>query len=217
MGNFGIAGASEICPSRRCRFIVCRCSAVVAHVLGSLSLSPVLPAATSICSEHHQKEPKYAEHCWLNIWSFWFFITYCVNRILSSLQGWSYVGDRLLSAVVPYEETGWYDGQLYVKPPEVCVLTLAMACASAPFLEANALCHISSSDDVCVCLYIDIGFSLSSLTFSQFRTQEICLAFSSFVVLSPGLCVTSRFWLVIGCWVLIRFDTYWAHLYPIYC
>ena len=41
------------------------------------------------------------------------------------LQGWSYVGDRLLSAVIPYEETGWYDGQMWVKPPEVstyCVL-----------------------------------------------------------------------------------------------
>lgn len=35
------------------------------------------------------------------------------------LQGWSYVGDRLLSAVVPYEESGWYDGQMWVKPPEV--------------------------------------------------------------------------------------------------
>lgn len=35
------------------------------------------------------------------------------------LQGWSYVGDRLLSAVVAYEETGWYDGQMWVKPPEV--------------------------------------------------------------------------------------------------
>ena len=34
-------------------------------------------------------------------------------------QGWSYVGDRLLSAVIPYEETGWYDGQMWVKPPEV--------------------------------------------------------------------------------------------------
>ncbi|KAF6165251.1 hypothetical protein GIB67_030433 [Kingdonia uniflora] len=33
--------------------------------------------------------------------------------------GWSYVGDRLLSAVVPYEESGWYDGQMWVKPPEV--------------------------------------------------------------------------------------------------
>ena len=33
--------------------------------------------------------------------------------------GWSYVGARLLSAAVPYEETGWYDGQTFVKPPEV--------------------------------------------------------------------------------------------------
>lgn len=24
-----------------------------------------------------------------------------------------------MSAVVPYEETGWYDGQMWVKPPEV--------------------------------------------------------------------------------------------------
>ncbi|CAN0917936.1 Protein CONSERVED IN THE GREEN LINEAGE AND DIATOMS 27, chloroplastic [Linum grandiflorum] len=34
-------------------------------------------------------------------------------------KGWSYVGDRLLSAVIPYEETGWYDGQMWAKPPEV--------------------------------------------------------------------------------------------------
>eukprot|EP00879_Flechtneria_rotunda_P001984 GHRR01002159.1.p2 GENE.GHRR01002159.1~~GHRR01002159.1.p2 ORF type:complete len:166 (+),score=64.15 GHRR01002159.1:755-1252(+) len=33
--------------------------------------------------------------------------------------GWAYVGDRLRSAAVPYEETGWYDGQTFVKPPEV--------------------------------------------------------------------------------------------------
>lgn len=36
-----------------------------------------------------------------------------------TMQGWSYVGDRLLSAVIPYEESGWYDGQMWVKPPEV--------------------------------------------------------------------------------------------------
>ncbi|KAJ0454141.1 hypothetical protein HanIR_Chr15g0736821 [Helianthus annuus] len=35
------------------------------------------------------------------------------------MQGWSYVGDRLLSAVIPYEESGWYDGQMWVKPPEI--------------------------------------------------------------------------------------------------
>ncbi|XP_057960537.1 protein CONSERVED IN THE GREEN LINEAGE AND DIATOMS 27, chloroplastic isoform X2 [Malania oleifera] len=34
-------------------------------------------------------------------------------------MGWSYVGDRLLSAVIPYEESGWYDGQMWVKPPKV--------------------------------------------------------------------------------------------------
>lgn len=39
--------------------------------------------------------------------------------VLRLYLGWSYVGNRLLSAVVPYEETGWYDGQLWVKPPEV--------------------------------------------------------------------------------------------------
>lgn len=33
--------------------------------------------------------------------------------------GWAYVGNRLLSAAVEYEETGWYDGQTFVKPPEV--------------------------------------------------------------------------------------------------
>lgn len=38
-------------------------------------------------------------------------------------QGWSYVGDRLLSAVIPYEESGWYDGQMWVKPPEVRIFT----------------------------------------------------------------------------------------------
>ncbi|BBM99077.1 hypothetical protein MPTK1_1g18510 [Marchantia polymorpha subsp. ruderalis] len=33
--------------------------------------------------------------------------------------GWAYVGNRLFSATVEYEETGWYDGEVWVKPPEV--------------------------------------------------------------------------------------------------
>ena len=33
--------------------------------------------------------------------------------------GWSYVAQRLLSAAIPYEESGWYDGQTFVKPPSV--------------------------------------------------------------------------------------------------
>ena len=42
-----------------------------------------------------------------------------ILSLLFMRQGWSYVGDRLLSAVIPYEESGWYDGQMWVKPPEV--------------------------------------------------------------------------------------------------
>jgi hypothetical protein len=34
-------------------------------------------------------------------------------------SNWAYVRDRLLSATVEYEETGWYDGQVYVKDPEM--------------------------------------------------------------------------------------------------
>ncbi|RXI07083.1 hypothetical protein DVH24_026219, partial [Malus domestica] len=39
--------------------------------------------------------------------------------VLRIYLGWSYIGDRLLSAVIPYEESGWYDGQMWVKPHEV--------------------------------------------------------------------------------------------------
>lgn len=36
--------------------------------------------------------------------------------LLRSYLGWSYVCDRLLRETVFYEETGWYDGQLWLKP-----------------------------------------------------------------------------------------------------
>lgn len=39
--------------------------------------------------------------------------------IIRIYLGWQYIGNRLLSAAVEYEETGWYDGQVYIKPPEV--------------------------------------------------------------------------------------------------
>jgi hypothetical protein len=41
----------------------------------------------------------------------------CVATAAISLliyNNWSYVRDRLLSATVEYEETGWYDGQVRV-------------------------------------------------------------------------------------------------------
>jgi len=39
--------------------------------------------------------------------------------LLRAYLGWTYVGERLESAVVEYEESGWYDGEIYVKSSEV--------------------------------------------------------------------------------------------------
>jgi len=33
--------------------------------------------------------------------------------------GWFHIGQRLQQATVPYEESGWYDGQVWEKPTEV--------------------------------------------------------------------------------------------------
>lgn len=39
--------------------------------------------------------------------------------LLQLYVGWAHVGGRLRQTTVPYEESGWYDGQLWVKPEEV--------------------------------------------------------------------------------------------------
>ncbi|KYC42894.1 hypothetical protein WA1_12300 [Scytonema hofmannii PCC 7110] len=33
--------------------------------------------------------------------------------------GWSYIRDRLMSPIIFYEESGWYDGQTWTKPQEI--------------------------------------------------------------------------------------------------
>lgn len=39
--------------------------------------------------------------------------------VLRLYLGYAYVGNRLFSATVEYEETGWYDGEIWVKTPEL--------------------------------------------------------------------------------------------------
>ncbi|MGL5035621.1 MAG: CGLD27 family protein, partial [Microcystaceae cyanobacterium] len=39
--------------------------------------------------------------------------------LLRILLGWYYIRDRLRSEQVIYEESGWYDGQVWTKPTEV--------------------------------------------------------------------------------------------------
>ncbi|MBD2298152.1 MULTISPECIES: CGLD27 family protein [Nostocales] len=39
--------------------------------------------------------------------------------LLRMYLGWRYVRDRLYSTTVFYEESGWYDGQTWIKPQEI--------------------------------------------------------------------------------------------------
>lgn len=46
--------------------------------------------------------------------------TFILALILLRLYlGWSYVRSRLKSTTVDYEESGWYDGQVWTKTPEI--------------------------------------------------------------------------------------------------
>lgn len=48
------------------------------------------------------------------------FVTFTLVIILIRLYlGWSYVIKRLLSATIFYEESGWYDGQIWTKTAEM--------------------------------------------------------------------------------------------------
>ena len=49
-----------------------------------------------------------------------FYVISIIALILIRLYlGWSYILDRLLSATVFYEESGWYDGQIWIKTSEI--------------------------------------------------------------------------------------------------
>ncbi len=42
-------------------------------------------------------------------------------------MGWSYISDRLQSEKITYEESGWYDGQIWEKPIEIRAKELLIA------------------------------------------------------------------------------------------
>nr|YP_009390105.1 photosystem I assembly protein Ycf36 [Sheathia arcuata]ART65468.1 photosystem I assembly protein Ycf36 [Sheathia arcuata] len=57
-----------------------------------------------------------------NIYYSAIFATLTIKLIIIRLYlGWSYILKRLLSATVFYEESGWYDGQLWIKPSNILI------------------------------------------------------------------------------------------------
>jgi hypothetical protein len=65
---------------------------------------------------------KYMSFSLLIIYYSAIFATFIIESILVRLYlGWSYILKRLLSATVFYEESGWYDGQLWIKPSYILI------------------------------------------------------------------------------------------------
>ena len=54
--------------------------------------------------------------------------------------GWSHVGGRLRQQAVPYEESGWYDGQVWVKPEDV-VIAISFPRYSSATVKAAQYCR----------------------------------------------------------------------------
>ena len=44
-----------------------------------------------------------------------------IGICLRTYLGWVYIYDRLIQGTVAYEESGWYDGQIWVKTPETLI------------------------------------------------------------------------------------------------
>ncbi|KAK9843139.1 hypothetical protein WJX74_007611 [Apatococcus lobatus] len=88
--------------------------------------------------------------------------------VLRLYLGWSHVGNRLLSATCEYEESGWYDGQIWVKPPQYLArdrllgtytVRPALARLRTTLLGlAGVLCSFSSQSDGGTCITMQDRF-----------------------------------------------------------
>ncbi|KAL2317909.1 hypothetical protein Fmac_031785 [Flemingia macrophylla] len=84
-----------------------------------------------------------------------FVVTLAVVRMY---LGWAYVGNRLLSATVEYEETGWYDGQIWVKTAEVLARDRLLGSFSVkPVLSRLKITLVSLATSLLVCAVILIN------------------------------------------------------------
>ncbi|CAL9062739.1 unnamed protein product [Musa banksii] len=78
--------------------------------------------------------------------------------VLRMYLGWAYIGNRLLSATVEYEETGWYDGQIWVKTPEVLARDRLLGSFSVkPVLSRVKLTLIGLAISLVACAFLFIN------------------------------------------------------------
>lgn len=75
----------------------------------SVIVSPIASASFSV-------ETRPVPFCFATILGICLLLSLFVLRLF---LGWRYVGDRLGAETVTYEESGWYDGQVWRKPLEI--------------------------------------------------------------------------------------------------
>ncbi|GFP99347.1 uncharacterized protein ycf36 [Phtheirospermum japonicum] len=93
-----------------------------------------------------------------------------ILAFLRMYLGWAYVGNRLLSATVEYEETGWYDGQIWVKTAEVLARDRLLGSFTVkPVLGRlkNTLLVLGISLNVCIVTLISSPKNAYIVTSSQ--------------------------------------------------
>ncbi|CAM8955586.1 unnamed protein product [Rhodiola kirilowii] len=86
--------------------------------------------------------------------------------------GWAYVGNRLLSATVEYEETGWYDGQIWVKTAEVLARDRLLGSYSVkPVLNRLKLTLVTLAASLFACVVVLVNIEDGRKVY-YYRTPE---------------------------------------------
>ncbi len=78
-------------------------------LLISFAVSPIASASFSV-------EVQPIKFCFATLLGVCMGVSLLIIRLF---LGWKYVGDRLMADTVTYEESGWYDGQMWRKPQAV--------------------------------------------------------------------------------------------------
>ena len=94
---------------------------------------------------------------WIIVVSFLIFTIWILRLYLA----WLYVYDRLMNATVTYEESGWYDGQTWIKTNEVLIQDRLIGVYEVlPILKKLQLVLSICIPTILISLYINLEISV---------------------------------------------------------
>ena len=82
-------------------------------------------------------------------------------RSLRLYLAWLYIYDRLMNASVTYEESGWYDGQTWIKTNEVLIQDRLIGVYEVlPILEKLQVVLAICVPTILISLYINLEINI---------------------------------------------------------